>query len=252
MHRVVPEMACCAEVNDTTSTTDLGSVPGKTNVKSFDAALVAETGLVGASIVLLVRVLKNSSDFAFGWLLVPSLLLAVPLVLAVVKGKTIGEIALNFKPAKAALVLVFRTCLVLFPLLILFCCLLKLFGWGPALKPNVSARVDWLGWLLYQFMYIAVAEEMFFRGYLQGNILKITGPVFGGQSADCRWISIIISAALFALAHLVVQGQTISVLTFFPGLVLGWLFVRSGSLVAPILFHGLANTFYCWLVVLFT
>jgi len=39
----------------------------------------------------------------------------------------------------------------------------------------------------------------------------------------------------------------VSAVTFLPGLILGWLFIRTGSLLAPILFHGLANTFYCML-----
>jgi len=53
-----------------------------------------------------------------------------------------------------------------------------------------------------------------------------------------------LSAAFFAIAHAMVYGQLISVLTFLPGLILGWLFVQTRSLLAPILFHGLANTWY--------
>jgi membrane protease YdiL (CAAX protease family) len=33
-------------------------------------------------------------------------------------------------------------------------------------------------------------------------------------------------------------------LTFLPGLILAWLFLRTGSLLAPIVFHGLANVSY--------
>ncbi len=36
----------------------------------------------------------------------------------------------------------------------------------------------------------------------------------------------------------------ISILTFLPGLLMAWLFVRTRSLLAPILFHGLANVSY--------
>jgi membrane protease YdiL (CAAX protease family) len=32
--------------------------------------------------------------------------------------------------------------------------------------------------------------------------------------------------------------------TFLPGLVLAWLFIRTRALLAPILFHGLANVSY--------
>ena len=53
-----------------------------------------------------------------------------------------------------------------------------------------------------------------------------------------------VSAALFALAHVVVQGKPAAILIFLPGVVLGWLYMKTGTLLAPILFHGLANVFW--------
>jgi membrane protease YdiL (CAAX protease family) len=103
----------------------------------------------------------------------------------------------------------------------------------------------WFGWLFYQFMYVSVAEEVFFRGYLQGNILRLANIAGQGPVARREMVSIVLSAACFALAHAAVQGGIASVLTFVPGLILGWLFVRTKSLLAPILFHGLANISYC-------
>ena len=100
-------------------------------------------------------------------------------------------------------------------------------------------------------MYVAVAEEVFFRGYVQNNILKLTNPGKDGQSRLWNWLSIVLSAACFAVAHIIVFGQIILVLTFLPGLVLGWLFIRTKSLIAPILFHGLANTCYCLMAATF-
>jgi membrane protease YdiL (CAAX protease family) len=93
-------------------------------------------------------------------------------------------------------------------------------------------------------MYVAVAEEVFFRGFLQSNILRLTNTMAGNRFRFQQWISICVSAACFAAAHIIVQGQIISALTFLPGLVLGWLFIRTKSLLAPILFHGLANMGY--------
>jgi len=40
-------------------------------------------------------------------------------------------------------------------------------------------------------------------------------------------------------------------MTFLPGRVLGWLFIRTKSLLAPVLFHGLANTCYCLMAAAF-
>ena len=48
-------------------------------------------------------------------------------------------------------------------------------------------------------------------------------------------------AACFAVAHIIVQGRIILVLTFLPGLVLGRLFIRTKLLLAPILFHSMGQ-----------
>ncbi len=109
----------------------------------------------------------------------------------------------------------------------------------------------WVGRLFYEFMYVAVAEEVFFRGYVQDNILRATSPTLGELPRLQRWMSIVISAGCFAIAHVVVEGQIISALTFLPGLVLAWLFVKTNTLLAPILFHGLANTCYIAMAVMF-
>ena len=100
-------------------------------------------------------------------------------------------------------------------------------------------------------MYAALAEEVFFRGYLQSNVLRLTNPVMDEPRLLQQWLSIVISAVCFALSHVIVQGQIVSALTFLPGLVLGWLFIRTKSLLAPILFHGLANVCHVVMVGLF-
>jgi len=123
--------------------------------------------------------------------------------------------------------------------------LLNSFGLGIPLQPMQPKEQGWVSWLFYQFMYVAVAEEVFFRGYVQKNILKLTNPVKDCQRRLWKWLSIVLSAACFAVAHIIVFGQIILVLTFLPGLICGWLFIRTRSLLAPILFHGLANTCYC-------
>lgn len=87
-----------------------------------------------------------------------------------------------------------------------------------------------------QLLLVALPEEVFFRGYLQqklGNTIK----------------GVIAVSFLFALAHFVtlclagdgfsVCGQ--AVLTFFPSLVMGYLYMKTGTLWASIIFHFLAN-----------
>lgn len=73
-----------------------------------------------------------------------------------------------------------------------------------------------------------VAEEIIFRGYLLGKLRK-HAPA---------WVAVILSAALFALAH----GQfNVALDTFALGIVLGFLRVYSGSLWASIFLHMLKN-----------
>lgn len=91
--------------------------------------------------------------------------------------------------------------------------------------------------ILIQLLLVAFPEEIFFRGYLQqklGNTVK----------------GVIAVSLLFALAHFVTlclgsgHGMSVcsqAVLTFFPSLVMGYLYMSTGTLWASIIFHFLAN-----------
>lgn len=90
--------------------------------------------------------------------------------------------------------------------------------------------------ILVQLLLVALPEEVFFRGYLQrtlGNTVK----------------GVIAVSFLFALAHFVTlclagEGSSVcgqAVLTFFPSLVMGYLYLRTGTLWASVIFHFLAN-----------
>jgi membrane protease YdiL (CAAX protease family) len=120
------------------------------------------------------------------------------------------------------------------------------------LQPILAKNQSILAWLLYQFLYVAVAEEIFFRGYVQNNILNLLTAQNISQKPSRNWLSIILSASVFAVAHVIVLGRFISVVTFFPGLLLGWLFIRTKSLIAPILFHAMANVSYLAMAALLT
>ena len=237
-------MADCAGTS-TVSITSTESIRDRGSENPSILILLAETLLVATATILAVWLSRNYSSSHLGWLLVPFILTLAAFLPAVLRRTVTDLIGPNYRSARAALLLVLRTSAVLAPGVLVVCYLVRLSGRALPLAWPVPLRGGWASWLLYQFMYVAVAEELFFRGYLQTNILKALAVAPGPQFTTRHWIGIVISAALFALAHVVVQGQIISVLTFLPGLVLGWLFLRSGSLLAPILFHGFANTFYC-------
>lgn len=204
-------------------------------------------GLEVVLVVLVTLALLRMSARLFanslGWLLIPLVLGMAALLPTTLRKRSWKELGIHQTGIRRSIYLCVLACAVLFPVVLGGMMLAKRFGLTIPLAPVVQEN-DWGGWLFYQFFYVAVAEELFFRGYLQGTLLRIVE----GAAPLRRWfwngMTVVVSAILFALVHWFVLGTMIAVLTFFPGLALGWLFLRRRSLIAPILFHGLANTFY--------
>ncbi len=217
--------------------------------KRFDVSLLVETAVVMVAVVLAIKVLANSAISTAGWFIAPGMLIVASLVPTAIRGNQFPVIGFSDKQIRLTLLVLCRVCVVVFPAMLMGLWLLRFCGFELPLRPVLPQNHNWACWIFYQFMYVAVAEEVFFRGYIQNNILTLTSTIECQRRGLRKWISIVLSAACFAVAHIIVGGQVTSVLTFLPGLVLGWLFVRTGSLLAPILFHGLANTCYCVLAV---
>lgn len=87
------------------------------------------------------------------------------------------------------------------------------------------------GFLIYQFIGVALPEEIYFRGFLQeamGNNIR----------------SIFLVSLLFSMVHLpqlIFYGEVLAPLTFFPSLIMGFLYYRTGNVLTPAVFHYLAN-----------
>jgi membrane protease YdiL (CAAX protease family) len=159
------------------------------------------------------------------------------------KRQRLSEIGLRLGRPKTVLRVLFGTCAIVFPLLFSGAFLLRKFDVGLPLSPIIPEG-RWFSWLVYQFMYVAVGEEIFFRGYLQSNILLLLATNRQKNRAFLETTGIIMSAAAFAISHCVLLGSVMPITTFFPGLIFGWLLVKTKSLLTPILFHGLANACY--------
>lgn len=85
---------------------------------------------------------------------------------------------------------------------------------------------------IWGFLSIAVfapaCEEFVFRGAVEGTLLKTTSP----------WAAILISALLFGIIHM----NPIQIpFAFIIGILLGWLFYKTGSLIPGILAHFINN-----------
>lgn len=75
-----------------------------------------------------------------------------------------------------------------------------------------------------------VMEEIMMRRIILTEIREATGK---------KWLGIIISAAIFAIVH----GNPIQIVFAMPaGILLGWLYCRTGSLLVPICVHIMNNT----------
>lgn len=90
----------------------------------------------------------------------------------------------------------------------------------------------------HKFGYLAigivapVAEEMVFRGAILRSLLE----VFGKRT---HWLPIIVSALLFGMAH---GNMAQAVNATLLGLLLGWMYYRTGSIVPGVVFHWMNNT----------
>jgi len=103
--------------------------------------------------------------------------------------------------------------------------------WGLPFTPlgvPYLFKAKCLGFLLNQ-AGLAFAEELFFRGFLMRRFSNLTVSFF------------------FALAHFTYWSSINALLTFFPSLLFGYLYKRSGSLLAPFLAHYSLNLFYFYL-----
>ena len=203
--------------------------------------------LITIAVILLVNITNHRLAGRAGWLAVPCILATAALVPTFIRKKKLSQIGLNLSQTGRALRLVGIACLATLPITFFGLYLLRRFGLTAPLAPQAPPHA-WIYWLLYQIMYVAAAEELFFRGYLQSSLLRLASAAGSKYTRIGPMATVIISAVVFALAHVILANNILSAFTFFPGVILGWLFLRTRSLVAPILFHALANISYALMI----
>ena len=218
----------------------------------LDKYLFFETLLVLILAIFAVKcvsVIEQLSEV--GWLLSPLILVVMAFVPNKMRQRKFGDLGFTNRQLPASFKVLGATCLVVFPISFCGLWILRSNHIMLPMPSTLPEKQGWFGWLFYQFFYVALAEEVFFRGYLQSNILKFRKKKSKRMLRLVQMISILLSAVCFSFAHVIIQGHLTALLTFFPGLVLGWLFIRTGSLIAPIFFHGLANVSYILMAGLF-
>lgn len=86
-------------------------------------------------------------------------------------------------------------------------------------------------------MLAPIGEELFFRGVIQSGLRRMVWPRYG--SWRHRWFAIVLTGFLFGLAHYNNIRDVLPLAAF--GIILGYLYERTGSLYVPILVHMLFN-----------
>jgi membrane protease YdiL (CAAX protease family) len=113
---------------------------------------------------------------------------------------------------------------------------------GAAFHPPVSQ--DFLlgfAWtFLSQTLILALAEEVFFRGYLQERFDRLHPPrirLFGAPIGR----GLLLASVFFALGHFVGEWNPARLGPFLPSLAFGFLRARTGTVVAATGYHALCN-----------
>ncbi len=115
---------------------------------------------------------------------------------------------------------------------------------AAAVSPSPNTSLEWLA---FQATMPGLDEELFLRGLLLLLFHQAFGRGLTVAGAETGW-GLWLTTLLFGLLHgVTVQGDEISinvaaiVLTGFVGFVAGWMRERTGSLVAPVVFHNAFN-----------
>ncbi|SMP03042.1 hypothetical protein SAMN06265339_0089 [Desulfurobacterium pacificum] len=101
------------------------------------------------------------------------------------------------------------------------------------LLPNTDKLLN----LLSFYFVVALSEETFFRGYFYSEMENEPFFLFISKNN-------FVSSFLFATAHAFIYYNPIMFKVFFPSLIMGWLYEKSGSIFAPVIFHWLSDVIY--------
>ncbi|MDT8302946.1 MAG: CPBP family intramembrane glutamic endopeptidase [Sedimentisphaerales bacterium] len=218
-------------------------IEGREKLSIAGILLLIELLCVTVVTIILIRLLRNNVNHRGDWIFTPFLLITAALVPTRLRKRSFAEIGLRVGRPGLILQALCITCAIVFPLLLAGIFVLKQLNLQLPLSPIIPDG-RWLSWVAYQFMYVAVAEEIFFRGYFQCNVLSLLTMSVQKSRVFLEIIAIIASATVFAISHCLILGSVMPIITFLPGVIFGWLLVKTKSLLAPVLFHGLANVFY--------
>jgi hypothetical protein len=124
----------------------------------------------------------------------------------------------------------------------------------PLFNRPVAARhfaLDAARWreIFTELLAVAFTEELLFRGFVLTRAADWLGAsplTVNSPRGDIARV-LVVSSALFALTHVVVEPTLPRAVVFFPGLLFGLLRVWRGGVGAAVALHAASNLFERWL-----
>ncbi len=98
-----------------------------------------------------------------------------------------------------------------------------------------------------ELLAVAFTEEMFFRGYVHTRLCDAFGLDNAKPPARAMVRVVVLTSALFALTHVVVDPTVARAAVFFPGLLFGAVRWARGGVGAAIALHATFNLWERWL-----
>ena len=174
--------------------------------------------------------------------LVPAVMLYVPLGAIILGDRDFDGCGLG-RPSRGAGRDLAGFAFLVMPVFLAGFFLLAVGRWGREFHPRWMAPGAAGELLVWQLLGVALPEEVFFRGWLQGRLNRLFPSrvrLLGAQVGP----GLLLAAGLFAAFHLLVSPAPSRLLVFFPGLLFGLFRERTKSVAVPVLTHALANVLF--------
>ncbi len=185
------------------------------------------------------------------FVLIPLLFIYIPTIVILRRGKRrLEDYGITLRGWRGGIKDALFLAIITFPPFFLGYWLYQSLGFTLGLGSRGATPEGWIAVAIYQLFFIALPEEYFYRGYLQSRLDQAFPGRFRILKVDFGW-ALILAALLFALGHFSIGFQWWKMNVFFPGLLFGWLRERSGSIVAPTIYHGLCNVYIAALRAIF-
>lgn len=115
--------------------------------------------------------------------------------------------------------------------------------WHPTSAFNVVLDPkDFGSDVLGQLLLIALPEEAFYRGLVQSRLDVVWIPKWRVLGANIG-PSLFVTAAIFAVGHVVTIQAPARLAVFFPALLFGWMRARTHGIGAGVVFHAACNIY---------